>query len=236
MVASARRRLGELGDRVRFQSSTFEQAQLSESAFDALFSATAFHLGPEPRCQLGEGGFRPQARRVARTPCSRLGPRRAVRSGRRGVPRAHDDARPRGRVEWRLRDLARCSRASRNDGRTRRPCGTGSWANGTVSPSSRRPGSSTRSPWSPRLRRWRRPLGPGARASPRPRFALLPDRRGAPPRLRGRPPPTRRRTGWHRRDHAGDRPHDCAPNRRVTATRVRWSAGRTRPSGRRPAG
>ena len=47
MVASARRRLGELGDRVRFQSSTFEQAQLSESAFDALFSATAFHW-PDP--------------------------------------------------------------------------------------------------------------------------------------------------------------------------------------------
>jgi ubiquinone/menaquinone biosynthesis C-methylase UbiE len=47
MAAAARRRLGDLGDRVRFQISTFEEARLSESAYDALFSATAFHW-PDP--------------------------------------------------------------------------------------------------------------------------------------------------------------------------------------------
>jgi ubiquinone/menaquinone biosynthesis C-methylase UbiE len=47
MVEVARRRLGERGAQVRFNVAAFEDAEPAESAFDGVFSATAFHW-PDP--------------------------------------------------------------------------------------------------------------------------------------------------------------------------------------------
>lgn len=56
MVEAARRRLGALSDRVRFEVSTFEQARLPEAGFDGLFSATAFHW-PDPAVSWEKAAF-----------------------------------------------------------------------------------------------------------------------------------------------------------------------------------
>jgi SAM-dependent methyltransferase len=56
MVEAARRRLGALNDRVRFQIATFEEARLPEAAFDGLFSATAFHW-PDPAVSWQKAAF-----------------------------------------------------------------------------------------------------------------------------------------------------------------------------------
>ncbi len=64
LTEAARRRLGDT-DAVRFEQSTFEDAETADGAYDAIFSATAFHW-VEPRDRLGEGGAHPRPRRPAR--------------------------------------------------------------------------------------------------------------------------------------------------------------------------
>ena len=105
MIAAARRRVGDAPN-VRFHHGRFEDVALAEDAYDAVFSATAFHW-VEPEVGWVEGGRaspRPRAARAARLRgrvARRLGGRRSrVPRGPGGVRagagrRLAADARPR---------------------------------------------------------------------------------------------------------------------------------------------
>ncbi|MDQ3822315.1 MAG: class I SAM-dependent methyltransferase [Actinomycetota bacterium] len=89
LVAFARSRLA--GSPVRFHVARFEDVELPAGAFDAVFSATAFHW--RSRRLVGEGEAPPAAGRAARAPdarrrvdagAGRRRPRRLARGAARG--------------------------------------------------------------------------------------------------------------------------------------------------------